>query len=170
MAMKLSVGKVAFPIEFDNGDKDVIYFNPNDPDLATRLMKAQENISKKIDNLDSEDFKLKNDGSVEIPQDIDKYEELTDEQQEELTTRAEVMSKLIESTKKIICEEVDTAFNGDISSVVFKHCSPLAVVNGDYFISQFLSAITPEIQKQINKSNKDVEKRMSKHINKYKRR
>jgi hypothetical protein len=35
--MKLSTGKVAFPIEFDNGDKQTIYFNPNDPDLMIRM-------------------------------------------------------------------------------------------------------------------------------------
>ena len=28
--MKLSTGKVGFTIEFDNGDKAGIYFNPND--------------------------------------------------------------------------------------------------------------------------------------------
>lgn len=168
--MKLSVGKVAFPIEFDNGDKDTIYFNPNDPDLATRLMKAKDNIGKKLDNLNAEDFNLKNDGSIEMPETIDGYEDLSDEQREALTNRAEVMTKLLESTKTIICEEVDIAFNGDISSVVFKHCSPLAVVNGEYFIIQFLNAITPEIQKKINKSNAEVEKKMSKHIAKYQKR
>lgn len=165
--MKLSVGKIAFPIEFDNGDKDTIYFNPNDPDLATRLMKAKDNISEKLDNLNAEDFNLKNDGSVELPETIDGYEDLSDEQREVLTNRAEAMTKLLDSTKNIICEEIDTAFNGDISSVVFKHCSPLAVVNGEYFIVQFLNAITPEIQKHIGKSNAEVEKKMAKHINKY---
>lgn len=168
--MKLSVGKIAFPIEFDNGDKDCIYFNPNDPDLATRLMKAQENIGKKIDGLQADDFNLKKDGSFEMPEDIDGYNDLAEEQKEIITNRAETMSKLLESTKTIICEEIDSAFNGDISSVVFKHCSPLAVVNGEYFILQFLNAITPEIQKQINKTNKDVEKKMSKHIAKYQKR
>lgn len=165
--MKLSVGKIAFPIEFDNGDKDCIYFNPNDPDLATRLMNAQENISKKINALKADDYNLKTDGSFDMPENIDGYNDLTDEQKDLITNRAEVMTKVLESTKKIIFEEIDSAFNGDISSVVFKHCSPLAVVNGEYFILQFLNAITPEIQKQINKTNKDVEKKMSKHIAKY---
>ncbi len=170
MAIKLNTGKVKFYLEFDNGDKDFIEFNPNDPDLATRLMKSQENISKKIESLNAEDLKLKNDGSLELPENIDGYEDLPDEQREVLTRRAEAMAKLLESTKNIICEEIDNAFNGDISSVAFKHCSPLAIVNGDYFIIQFFNAITPEIQKEVNKSNAAVEKKMSKHINKYKRR
>lgn len=168
--MKLSVGKIAFPIEFDNGDKDTIYFNPNDPDLATRLMNAKDNISQKLDKLNTENLNLKNDGSVELPDTIKEYADLTEEQQKNLTSRAEAMTKLLESTKNIICEEVDTAFNGDVSSVVFKHCSPLAVVNGEYFIVQFLNAVAPEIQKHIGKSNAEVEKRMSKHIAKYKKR
>lgn len=168
--MKLSVGKVAFPIEFDNGDKDVIYFNPNDPDLATRLMKAKDNIGDKLENLNAENYTIKNDGSFELPEDIDGYENMSEEEREALTNRAEVMTKLLESTKNIICEEIDSAFNSDISSVVFKHCSPLAVVNGEYFIIQFLNAITPEIQKKINKSNAEVEKKMSKHIAKYQKR
>lgn len=168
--MKLSVGKVAFPIEFDNGDKDVIYFNPNDPDLATRLMKAKDSIGDRLEALNADDYNLKNDGSFEMPTDIDGYEDLPDEQREALNERAEVMTKLIGSTKKIICEEIDSAFNGDISHVVFKHCSPLAVVNGEYFVVQFLNGITPEIQKKINKSNAEVEKKMSKHIAKYQKR
>ena len=35
--MKLSTGKVAFPIEFDNGDKAVIYFNPNDRGIQEKI-------------------------------------------------------------------------------------------------------------------------------------
>ena len=54
MAMKLSTGKVAFPIEFDNGDKAVIYFNPNDPDLMIRIKNFNENVSKKIAELSVE--------------------------------------------------------------------------------------------------------------------
>lgn len=165
--MQLKVGKIAFPIEFDNGEEDVIYFNPNDPELATRLMKAQDNISNKLDKLEADDLVLKNDGSVEIPENVDGYEELSDEHKEILTNNAEKMVKILEETKNILCEEIDNAFNSDISSVVFKYCSPLAVVGGEYFIIQFLNAITPEIQREVNKSNKDVEKKMMKHIGKY---
>lgn len=165
--MKLSIGKIAFPIEFDNGDKDVIYFNPNDPDLAARLINAKENIEKKIDRVSAENVNLKNDGNIEFPETVETYNALTDEQRNAVEERTKAMEKMLEDTKTIICEEIDYAFNGDISSVVFKHCSPLAVVNGEYFIIQFINAITPEIKNQINKSNSDVEKKMAKHISKY---
>ena len=167
MAMKLSTGKVAFPIEFDNGDKDCIYFNPNDPDLATRLMGAKDKITEKIENMSFDDFQISNDGeSVEF-ENIKDFMNLTEEQEKSITERAEKTTKILETTKSIIFEELNFAFGSDVSSVVFKHCSPFAVVNGEYFIMQFLTAITPEIQKNINKSNAKLEKKMAKHLDKY---
>ena len=165
--MKLSTGKVAFPIEFDNGDKDFIYFNPNDPDLATRLMGAKDKITEKIDSMNFEDFEISNTGEEVKIENIDDFDKLTEEQAKIITENAEKTANIIKETKKIVCEELNFAFGNDVSSVVFKHCSPFAVVNGEYFIMQFLSAITPEIQKNINKTNAEVEKKMSKHLNKY---
>lgn len=167
MALKLSTGREAFPIEFDNGDKDCIYFNPNDPDLAVRLMESRDKISERLEKLNYNELALKKGGDIEIPDNIDDISSLTEEQQEALTEMAEATSKMLEDTKKIICDELDTAFDSEISSVVFKHCSPFAVVNGEYFIVQFINAITPEVQKRINKSNKEVEKKISKHTGKY---
>ena len=141
--MKLSTGKLAFPIEFDNGDVQNIYFNPNDPDLAIRMKDFQSKVEARTKEL--EDIKLKNDGTPEDASAIERFREI----------------------RNIVCEELDTAFNGDISSVVFKHCSPFAVVNGDYFIMQFIEGIKPEIEKHIRKANADVEKKMQKHIAKY---
>ena len=46
--MKLSTGKVGFPIEFDNGDKAVIYFNPNDRGIQERIKGFEESIEKRI--------------------------------------------------------------------------------------------------------------------------
>ena len=145
MAMKLSTGKVAFPIEFDNGDKDCIYFNPNDPNLAIRLKDFQENVNKKMGEI--EDIKLNNDGTPEDMKVIDDFEKI----------------------QNVLCNELDIAFGGEISSVVFKYCSPFAIVNGDYFLIQFIEAIKPEIEKHIKKANADVEKKMAKHLDKYKK-
>lgn len=141
--MKLSTGKVAFPIEFDNGDKDCIYFNPNDPNLAIRLKDFQENVNKKMGEI--EDIKLNNDGTPEDMKVIDDFEKI----------------------QNVLCNELDIAFGGEISSIVFKYCSPFAIVNGDYFLIQFIEAIKPEIEKHIKKANADVEKKMAKHLNKY---
>lgn len=167
--MKLNVGKIAFPIEFDNGDKDVIYFNPNDPDLVTRLMASKDNIEKKINNVNQEDFNLLNDGTVNPIKSLEDLGNMSDEEIQNATDKIGQMTKLLDTTKKIVCDELDKAFDSKISEVVFKHCSPFAIINGEYFITQFINAITPEIQKHVKKSNNDMEKKMSKHINKYRK-
>ena len=165
--MKLSTGKVAFPIEFDNGDKDCIYFNPNDPELGTRILSARENITNRIDAINFNDVVLENDGETPKISSVNDFMKLTKEEEDKIIKKAEITSSTISEAKNIICDELNKAFDSDISSVVFKHCSPFAIVNGEYFIIQFLSAITPEIQKMVNKSNAEAEKKMAKHINKY---
>ena len=143
MAMKLSTGKVAFPIEFDNGDKECIYFNPSDPDLISRISNLQNKISNRIKTI--EDVKLTAEGESE-----DKS-----------------FADFIQNFQNILYEEIDQAFGGEVSAVVFKHCSPFAIVGGEYFIVQFVRAIIPEIRKRIEKANAAVEKNMAKHLNKY---
>lgn len=143
--MKLSTGKVAFPIEFDNGDKQAIYFNPNDPDLMVRMKNLDEKIKSKVDEIG--DVDLDEEGKPTQIHQIERFEKM----------------------QKILKEELDFAFGGSISDIVFKHCSPFAIVDGQYFVVQFVEAITPEIEKHIKKSNAEVEKRISKHIDKYKK-
>lgn len=167
MAMKLNTGKVAFPIEFDNGDVQNIYFNPSDPELATRLMSAKDKISARMQNLNFDDFELSNNGDPVAIDNIDDVRNLSDEQISAITAKAESIAKVVTETKQIIFDELNAAFDSDVSSVVFKYCSPFAIVDGNYFILNFLEAIAPEIKKYIEKSNKAVEKKMQKHIGKY---
>lgn len=141
--MKLNTGKVAFPIEFDNGDVQNIYFNPNDPDLAIRMKDFQVKVEARTKELD--DIRLDQSGKPEDEAAIEQFRNI----------------------RNILCEELDAAFNGEISAVVFKHCSPFAIVNGDFFIMQFIEAIKPEIEKHIRNSNVSVEQKMQKHIANY---
>ena len=143
--MKLSTGKVAFPIEFDNGDKAVIYFNPNDPDLMIRMKNLDEKVQEKIKGL--EDVELNEEGTPKHISQIATFEKM----------------------QNILKDELDYAFGGSVSAVAFKHCSPFAIIGDEYFVVQFIEAITPEIEKHIKKANADVEKRMAKHIDKYKK-
>lgn len=145
MAMKLSTGKVAFPIEFDNGDKDCIYFNPNDPNLSIRLTDFQNKITARAKELD--DMRLNAEGKPEDNSVIEDFRKF----------------------QNVLFEELDIAFGGEISAIVFKHCSPFAIVGGDYFIMQFVEAIKPEIEKHIKKAKAEVEKKMAKHLDKYKK-
>ncbi len=141
--MKLSTGKVAFPIEFDNGDKQNIYFNPSDPDLSIRMKDFEKRVEERTK--DFKDIKLSADGTPEDESLIENFREV----------------------RNILCDELDIAFGSKISDVVFKHCSPFAIVDGDYFILQFIEAIKPEIEKHIKKANAQAEKKMQKHIAKY---
>ena len=143
MAMKLSTGKVAFPIEFDNGDKDCIYFNPNDPNLAVRFTEFQDKVNERLKKF--EDVDLTPDGEPEDFEFIEKFKKM----------------------QAVLFEELDKAFDSKVSEIVFKHCSPFAIVQGDYFIMHFIEAISPEIEKNIKKSNAEAEKRMAKHTAKY---
>lgn len=143
MAMKLSTGKVAFPIEFDNGDKDCIYFNPNDPNLAVRFTEFQDKVNERLKEF--EDVDLTPDGEPEDFEFIEKFKKM----------------------QAVLFEELDKAFDSKVSEIVFKHCSPFAIVQGDYFIMHFIEAISPEIEKNIKKSNAEAEKRMAKHTAKY---
>lgn len=143
--MKLSTGKVAFPIEFDNGDKDCIYFNPNDPNLSIRLTDFQDKITARVKEL--EDMRLNAEGKPEDNSAIEDFRRF----------------------QNVLFEELDIAFGGEVSAVVFKHCSPFAIVDGEYFIMQFVEAIKPEIEKHNKKANADIEKKMAKHLDKYKK-
>ena len=167
MALKLSTGKIAFPIEFDNGDVQNIYFNPSDPELGTRFIAANETIKARVNQLEFADVEL---SEGETPIDIsaiENFEDVTEGQAEYIQKKAALIAEITESTKKIICEELDKAFDSEVSKVVFKYCSPLAVVNGEYYITIFLKAITPEIRKYAEKSNEEAQKRINKHIGKY---
>lgn len=141
--MKLNTGKIAFSIEFDNGDKQNIYFNPNDPDLSIRMKDFQDKVEDRTKDL--QDLELKPDGTPESAEAIERFRKV----------------------RNIVCEELDIAFNGEISAVVFKHCSPFAIVDGDYFILQFIEAIKPEIEKHVKSANAQVEQNMQKHIANY---
>lgn len=169
MAMKLSTGKIAFPIEFDNGDIENIYFNPSDPELGTNLIKAKDIISERIKELNLNDIDLSNDGKPIDIKALKNIQNLSEEEQTALFAKAEKATKAVSDTNQIIREELNKAFGSDISSVVFKYCSPFAIVDDNYFVLNFLETIGPEIEKCIKKSNKGLEKKMLKHIGKYKK-
>lgn len=161
--MKLSVGKIAFPIEFDNGDKDVIYFNPNDPDLAKRMMSTADTMEKRINKIQFTDFSLKNNGDVALPTDVDDFDELSEEQK---NAYKDVVNS-IEALTNAIKEETDYIFNSDISKTVYKHCSPLAIINGEYCFKQFMREITKDIKKHIQNDCSEFAEIEKEHLGKY---
>ena len=145
MAISLNTGKVKIEIVFDKEDKDYIYFNPNDPNLYIRMKKFQENLDEYLKGI--EDIELDDAGNPKSESVLQKYEDFQNK----------------------LYEELDNAIGGPVSSVVFKKCSPFAIVDGDYFIMQFAEGIIPEIQKHQEKATKEAEIKMAKHIDKYKK-
>lgn len=143
--MKLSTGKKPFKIEFDTGDVETIYFNPNDPDLYVRMIKFQENVENYLKTI--EDVELDENGNPVEESAIEKYKNF----------------------REVLYEELDNAFDSKISSVVFKKCSPFAIVNGDYFIMQFLDGLIPEIKKHQSQATLEAQKKMAKHLDKYRK-
>ena len=83
------------------------------------------------------------------------------------TPKNEELLEKFESINKVICEELDIAFASNVSDIVFKYCSPFAIVGGEYFLIQFVKAIRPEIEKHNKKANADLQKKMAKHTAKY---
>lgn len=134
--MKLSTGRVAFPIEFDNGDKEVIYFNPNDVELAERVKAMQANLAKKADEIDKA--------------------QVADEE------KADYLA-MFEELNKAIKEEIDKAFNSEISKAVFKYCSPMSVVDGRFYAELFFEEVAKAMKIEHEKSQKKINKHIGKY-------
>jgi hypothetical protein len=143
--MKLSTGKVAFPIEFDNGDKETIYFNPNDPNLGARLHDLKDNVLAKINDLP--DVELDENGQPKDKGMVEAFKEILN----------------------IIYEEFDNAFASKVSHVIFRYVSPFGIVNGEYYMIYFFNVAMPVIEKEIRKANKKAQENMEKHIGKYRK-
>lgn len=140
--MKLSTGKKPFKIEFDTEDVEIIYFNPNDPDLAEKLNSLGKRIEERIKNL--KDVEIDEQGNPVNENDIESYTKF----------------------KTALYEEIDKTFDYSVCEKVFKHCSALARINGEFFIEQFIKNITPEIEKEILKENEKIQKHIGEYLEK----
>ena len=173
--MKLTTGKVAFPIEFDNGDKDVIYFNPNDREFIRRVMDFENSIDKRIKNINIDKYKANLDDGVKLDinmDDISSIANMTPEQMDSLRKKIGAVIDADAEYQKAIKEELNEIFQSDVSSVIFKYCEPLDNVvvtdeNGnetsEVFIMLFVNAFSEEVKKHQAK----VTPAMQKHMEKY---
>lgn len=145
MAINLSTGKVKIEIVFDGEEKEYILFNPNDPNLYVRMSEFQESLDNYLKTI--EDVELDESGNPKNVSALEKYKHFSDK----------------------LYEELDKAFDSPISNVIFKRCSPFAIVEGEYFIMQFVEGIIAEIKKHQEKATKEAEIKMAKHLEKYKK-
>lgn len=171
--MKLSTGKVAFPIEFDNGDKQCIYFNPNDKNIRERIDKFEESINQRISRIDIEKYKTRFGANTNLDlTDIENWQNISPEKLEQLKLHADVIAEFESEYNNAVKSELDTVFGSIISPIVFKYCEPFAnvIVEGEdgetkseLYILHFLHWLMVELKKY-GEGNRDA---MQKHIGKY---
>lgn len=141
--INVKTGLKTFKINFsDRNESAEISFNPNDPDLSIRFSELKDRIGEKLKNV--KDIDLNEDGTAKDLSYVEQVKEITD----------------------IVKSEIDIAFGNKISDVVFKYCSPMALVDGDYFILQFIKAISPVIKSNIENESRKLDKHLAKYKNK----
>lgn len=146
MAKKITLGSglETFEIEFkDRGITTEIAFNPSDPDLAKRLMEAQNIIEENSKEVQS--FEMDENGIPNIAGCVNYFNE----------------------TNKVVFDAIDYAFGNKVSDKIFQFCSPFAIVGEEFFMLHFLKKITPIIEKMIVDNQKKASANANKHLAKY---
>ena len=175
--MKLSTGKVAFPIEFDNGDKAVIYFNPNDRSIQERIQGFEASVEKRIKEIDLEKYKSRFGDNMSVEIDLENPEKLLEMSAEELKSlqsKMDVVNDVEEEYNKAVRDELDFVFGSKISDVAFRYCQPFDTVviededgneKREMYIVHFLHWLMVELKKY-GVQNQSA---MDKHIEKYRK-
>ena len=174
--MKISTGKVGFPIEFDNGDKAVIYFNPNDRSIQQRIQEFEEKIEKRIKEIDLEKYKSKFGGDEVTSIDLDDPEKLLEMSADELKAlqgKLDAINELDEEFNQSIKDELDVVFGSKISDVAFRYCQPFDTVvvedeNGnekrELYIMHFITWLMYELKKYGMENKSAMDKHLSKYV------
>lgn len=172
--MKLSTGKVAFSVEFDNGDKAEIYLNPHDKGIQERIRAFEASVDARMKAIDLE--KYKKNFEAQLPDiditDPDKLLELSADELNALQNRFDAVCAIEAEYNDAIKAELDAVFNSNISDVAFRYCEPFDMVdyvdeNGkerkEIYIMQFLRCMMVEMKKY----GVENQEAMGKHLAKY---
>lgn len=172
--MVLSTGKVGFPIEFDNGDKEVIYFNPNDKKIQERIQEFEASVDKRIKEINLEKYKSRFENNIpEVDiEDPEKLLELSADELKQLQERLNVVSDIEKEYNDAIKAELDIVFDSKISDIAFKYCEPFDVVvivdeNGkekrEMYVMHFLNWLMIELKKYGIENKSAIDKHLSKY-------
>ena len=167
--MKLSTGKVAFPLQFDNGDIENIFLNPHDTGLQARIRNFENSIKERLQKINLEKHKEAFVDGVDIGNlDFSKLMDMSAEELEKITKQTDAINEIDKELEKEFCAEIDSIFDSDVSSKAFKYVPPLAMVtdeNGEceMYIMLVLKALAVEIQKYGNKMNNATNKYTQKY-------
>ena len=167
--MKLSTGKVAFPLQFDNGDVENVFINPHDTGLQTRIRNFENSIKERLKKINLEKHKDAFVDGVDIGNlDFTKLMDMSAEELDKITKQTEAIAKLDKEIEKEFCNELDKVFDSDVSSKAFKYVPPLAMVETEegeceMYILLVLKALALEIQKHGNKMSEATNKYTAKY-------
>lgn len=167
--MKLSTGRVSFPLYFENGDVEYIFINPHDSELQGRINNFESSIRERLRKINIEKHKEAFADGVDIGSlDFTKLMDMSAEEIEKITKQTSAMSEIDKELEREFCAEIDSIFDTDVSKKAFKYVPPLAMVETEdgeceMYIMLVLKALALEIQKYGNKMN-DVS---NKYIKKY---
>ena len=167
--MKLSTGKIAFPLQFDNGDVENIFINPHDTGLQTRIRNFENSIKERLQKINLEKYKEAFVDGVDVSNlDFSKLMDMSADELEKITKQTDALNEIDKELEKEFCAEIDSIFDSDVSSKAFKYVPPLAMVpdeNGEceLYILLVLKALAIEIQKYGNKMNNATNKYVAKY-------
>lgn len=173
--MKLSTGKVAFPIEFDNGDKAVIYFNPNDRGIQERIKGFEVSIENRIKQINLDKYKERFEKATVGDVDIDNPEKLLEMSQDELNAlyeRIDVLNGIDAEYNQAVRDELDVVFGSKISDIVFRYCQPFDTViiedeDGNIKREMYITHFVHWLMVELKKYGAENKSAMEKHLSKY---
>lgn len=173
--MKLSTGKVAFPIEFDNGDKAFITFNPNDRGIQQRIQNFEQSAEKKIKEIDLEKYRSRFEDGKNFEIDLENPQKLlamSPVELQALQSRLDAVADIEAEYNQAVKDELDVVFDGKVSDVAFRYCQPFDTVivedekgntKREMYIMHFIHWLMVELKKY-GAENKSA---MDKHLAKY---
>jgi hypothetical protein len=174
ISMKLGTGNVAFEVEFENGDKDFVYINPKDRGIYDRMIRFEESVEKRLNEIDVAKHKKAFDDDIDPNVDIEKIFELSENELNALQKRAQAIVDIEREYNSIIKDEFDKVINSKASDVLFKYCEPFDMVNvvdergnkkEEFYLWQVMRWFIEEMKKH-SESNKEA---MDKHLAKYRK-
>ena len=172
--MKLSTGKTAIKVPFDNGDVGVVYININDRSIHERLKAFQGNVEKKIKEINLDQYKANIEGANNISlNNIDDIFDLSKSDLMSLDSRVEAINAIEHEYNCVVCKEIDEVFASPVSDVFFRYCQPFDVVvvedkdgkeTREMYIMHFLKWFANELKKNAEKNASAVNKHIGKYI------
>lgn len=169
--MKLSTGKTAIKVSFDNGDVGVVYINTTDRTIQERINAFEGRVEEKIKNINLEKYQLDGEIKADIS-DIDALFDMSADDLEKLNKQMSVLTEIDKEYNNVVKEELDEVLKSPVSDVFFKYCQPLDVVvvedddgneKREMYIMHLLKWLGHELMKNAEKNSSA----MNKHIGKY---